>query len=259
MQQDSIIYLYLLNHLVKHYIKIAFLYNYSILFDCHETNDLSRLKMYTRRNSQPRNSIDLINEKPSNDFLVTKRERIKRYFALYNNNFNDQINSDPAKSYYSSLSSLASSLIGFDSQKQRSITKNKKSSVSSSTEDDFELLKVILALVEFNTTKSTVAANANNNSVNSNTHSPSNLNSNFDQTDLNIINHILRTLQIKQLYLYDLAMKKKLVKENHLKLDKDVANNSNTSNTNKSNITSNEIQFSLLVDYEELTTFYSKK
>ena len=103
MQQDSIIYLYLLNHLVKHYIKIAFLYNYSILFDCHETNDLSRFKMYTRRNSQPRNSIDLINEKPSNDFLATKSERIKRYFDLYNNNFNVVVSTDCGNYKCSSL------------------------------------------------------------------------------------------------------------------------------------------------------------
>ena len=280
MQQDSIIYLYLLNHLVKYYVKIAFLYNYSILFE-YQANSVAAAaanldgssKMYTRRNS-----LQTSEKTFGHDFL-TKRERIKRYFSLYNNSFlssesNNDLNKSN-KSYYSSFSSLgtlAYGLIGYDSQKQQQMhrsLKSRQNSLTSFSDDDFELLKVILALVDLNMTNSKHNLNSNtNSSSNSSTSSPGqlNLNSNFDQTDFNIVNYFLRSLQMKQLYLYDLAIRKKKLKETSqinkaTKLVNTVAETSQASFSTTSNLLNenNEIQFSLLVDYEELTVFNSKK
>ena len=272
MQQDSIIYLYLLNNLVKYYVKIAFLYNYSILFDYQANSVTTATNPDCSKVSTRRSSLQTSEKVLGHDFL-SKRERIKRYFSLYNNNFlNTTMDLNKSnKSYYSSFSSLgtlAYGLIGYDSQKQQQLhrtIKNRQNSVTSFSEDDFELLKVVLALVDLNMTNSRHNLNSNtNSSSNSGTSSPAqfNLNSNFDQTDFNIVNYFLRSLQMKQLYLYDLAMRKKKLKEtSQLNKALNVAESIQASCSTTSNLLNekNEIQFSLLVDYEELTVFNSKK
>jgi len=234
MKQDSIIYLYLLNNLVKYYVKIAFLYNYSIIFDYHYHGDDD--DHHHQHESKSRASS--FQHQHNNH---SKRERIRRYFALYNNNENN--NNDSKSNYYStlsltSISSLASSLMGSqDSQNKQLVPTNNN---NNNNNNDSELLKIVVALVDL-ASKHSLVENNNSNKFEGL--------SSFDQTDFNIVNHILKSLQMKQLYLYDLAIKQK----NKLKKEQQ------TSQETPNLAHTHETQFSLLVDFEELTIFNSKK
>jgi hypothetical protein len=231
MKQDSIIYLYLLNNLVKYYVKIAFLYNYSIIFDYHYHGDDD-----DHHQHESKSRASSFQHQHNNH---SKRERIRRYFALYNNNENN--NNDSKSNYYStlsltSISSLASSLMGSqDSQNKQLVPTN-----NNNNNNDSELLKIVVALVDL-ASKHSLVENNNSNKFEGL--------SSFDQTDFNIVNHILKSLQMKQLYLYDLAIKQKN------KLKKEQQTNQETPNLAHTH----ETQFSLLVDFEELTIFNSKK
>ena len=182
------------------------------------------------------------------------------------------------------------------------------SSQNGSEFEDIDLLRSILTNVtsinynnftisnddENETNLSTVSSapltvNSNNYSVNS---------VNFDDSDLNIVVHILKSLKIKQIYLYNLAMQKKKLK-NLKKLIKDLSdkttNNTETMSTEISeqsssvfspNVTlglsqalnkndylnllneqnlfltsqmNSNIQLPLLIEYEESTLFHTKR
>ena len=324
LPQDSICYLYLLAHVVKFYVKVAFLYNYSILFDSGENNynetkrrqrsfsntystqkTSTSNKQHQRSERSDTNEDSIISSLSSKTLVESdqiKRERILRF---YSSDFaNNGTNSN--NSLASSLSSIASAFIGDSNKAYKQVRRH--SSQNGSEFEDIDLLRSILTNVtsinynnftisnddENETNLSTVSSapltvNSNNYSVNS---------VNFDDSDLNIVVHILKSLKIKQIYLYNLAMQKKKLK-NLKKLIKDLSdkttNNTETMSTEISeqsssvfspNVTlglsqalnkndylnllneqklfltsqmNSNIQLPLLIEYEESTLFHTKR
>ena len=227
LKQDSICYLYLLSHVVKYYMRIAFIYNYSILFD--ENNTESRPKTQpanSRLVSQSSTKTEMSEASNSVSSLNLKRERVIRFFSLSNASclnesrppqFMPSMNS----SLSSSINSLAASWISNDTKHA-----GRKLSVQSMpvVNDDLESLKIVLAVVN-------------------SAHLALKSSHNFTQSDFNIVNNILKTLQLKQVYLYNWAMRKRECKEKSC----------------DESLLSMRIPFPLLVEYEEMVLFHSKK
>jgi len=324
--QDSICYLFLLAHVVKFYVKVAFLYNYSILFDSGESiyneskkrqrsysNTYSTQKTGTsnKQQQQQRNERSDTNEDSIISSLSTKtliesdqikRERILRYYSSdYTNNV-----SNSNTSLASSLSSIASAFIGDNNKAYKQVRRH--SSQNGSQFEDIDLLRSILTNVTSTNYNNITINNDDENESNFSTVSsaPLTVNSNnygvnsinFDDSDLNIVVYILKSLKIKQIYLYNLAVQKKKLK--NLKkaikeLSNSTSNNTETTSTGVSeeysnlvsaNITlglsqaknkheyldllkeqkslltaqiNSSIQLPLLIEYEELTLFQAKK
>ena len=251
LPQDSICYLFLLTHVAKFYVRVAFLYNYSILFDSVETTSLDEASQRQNSSSNPKQSSDCIvnsiakqdldsdqfglynnnatgNNSTSSNNL--KKERILRYFSFNNGSFQSDNGSNSNRSHTSSISSIASAILG-ESKTQKLMRRH--SSQQSLNFDNLQLLRSILA----NVTSFNYAGQANmSTSVNSKLDSSSSslnvstlsLNSNssssnttgflssgnsFEQADLDLVVYILKSLKIKQVYLYNLAMQKKKLKQ----------------------------------------------
>ena len=249
LSQDSICYLFLLAHVVKYYVKVAFLYNYSILFDSSENVYETKHRQRSISNIQPikttrtghrpetkeedslisslNSSKTMLEQFNSNDQL--KKERVLRYYSIdyVNNNLSDT----SSYSLASSIGSIASAIIGGGENKSYKQLR-RHSTQHTSSHDDIDLLRSILANV--------TSSNYNNNSAANNTDLTSeslsnfsmenssiittsstsmgpsnggNSTNNFDDSDLNIVVYILKSLKIKQMYLYNLAMQKKKLKQ----------------------------------------------
>ena len=339
LPQDSLCYLYLLAHVVKYYVKVAFLYNYSILFDSGErVYNEAKVRQRSISNTHPIKTSRLnhkSNEANEDNSLLSslsssktvldqfsqsdqlKKERVLRYYSI--DYVNNNLTSDTSSySLTSSLSSLASAIIGGggggDGKNYKQLRRHSNNPQTTSYED-IDLMRAILA----NVTSSNYNANANTdnaseslsefsmenssvltaNSINLSSNSNSSIS--FDDSDLNIVVYILKSLKIKQIYLYNLAMQKKKLREIK-KLLKDLNSNETKSSTfetetntqisagsstllfnqrtleadknfdNKeylnylkeqklfinAQIQSN-VQLPLLIEYEELTLFHSKK
>jgi len=268
LPQDSICYLYLLAHVVKFYVKVAFLYNYSILFDNGENNynetkrrqrsfsntystQKSSNKHQQRSERSDTNEDSIISSLSSKTLIESdqiKRERILRYYSSdYANNGSNSNNS-----LASSLSSIASAFIGDSNKAYKQVRRH--SSQNGSEFEDIDLLRSILTNVtSINYNNFTISNDDENQSnlstvssapltINSNNYSVNSVN--FDDSDLNIVVHILKSLKIKQIYLYNLAMQKKKLK-NIKKIIKDLSdkttNNTETTSTEISDQSSNTI------------------
>lgn len=225
MQQDSLIYLYLVSNVINFYIKMSFLYNYSILFE-HDSNEIC-LK---------RSSFDPEFMNKSVQITEPNQSSINHRKMSYQH-------------------STTSSNVSATNRKDRilrfyTLIKNSSSQFNSNRNDiDLNLLKAILATVTISNSQT-------------NTTSPS-----FDASDLKIVLYILKTLKIKQIYLYNLALHKKELKQlsNRQKCVKQtnliqISDGLNGSlNGNSKTLVKTDIQFPLLIEYEELSSFSDKK
>lgn len=247
LQQDSICYLYLLSNVIRHYIKISFLYNYSVLFD---------------------SNLAIKN---------TKRDKILKNLAL-NNTSNETPQSN--SSYYSTLAStffsLNSSLTSSYqplSTNQHKIERLSNSSISY-LYDDIDLMRIILAQAQSQNFFSYLSSNSSTNSLPYNAIKATStfINSqnlcHFDQCDLNIVNYLLKSMKIKQIYLYNLAQHKKKLKE-FKKMRKEqlfqqqkgaASTLNNIDSTNYANLHfDTNIQLPLLIEYEEMVLIHANK
>lgn len=245
---------------VKYYIRTAFIYNYSILFEESEANSFhcwSKSKQQkTSEKSSRANSVTSFG---------TRRERIIRYFSAhtqYTSTLNSLSNTKDTTSTFNflrsrrnsasttaSISSLASSFISINYADVRQIGlfhHHRRSSLtpaSAAQNDELELLKIVLAVVNGSS-------------------DPKLAKSNFSQGDFNIVNNILRTLQIKQVYLYKMAMRCKSIKEEKmLKMHQGggVSGDEDEMRVGKANEWLVDVPFSLVVDYEELSLIRTKR
>lgn len=171
-----------------------------------------------------------------------------RYFSSNNKNNSSQSNTSLSasrdllgflnfsKSRRSSKvsSSVNSSFLSINElNNQLSLTKNTSQlgRPFNAQNDNLELLKILLSALHNNTHKS-----------------------DFSQSDFIIVNNLLKTMEIKQIYLYNLAMQKKFLKEHKEKNDY-----SNSPRIQNYNIQYAQIPYPLLVDFEEIMVFHSKK
>jgi hypothetical protein len=244
LQQDSICYLYLLSNVIRYYIKISFLYNYSVLFDSN------------------------LNSKQN------KRDKILKNLAL--NNTSSE-NSQSNNSYYSTLASTFFSLNSSlsSSYQPLSTNQNKIERLSNSSisylYDDIDLMRLILAQAQSQNFFSYLPSNSNMSSVpyNAIKTTSSYINSqnlcHFDQCDLNIVSYLLKSMKIKQIYLYNLAQHKKKLKE-FKKMRKEQLFQQKGGST-LVNIDSNyanlhfdtNIQLPLLIEYEDMVLIHANK
>jgi hypothetical protein len=237
LKQDSICYLYLMSNVIKYYVRIAFIYNYSILFEDNSEaqmdNDSIAVKTtHTKHRyySQSSTKTELSEDKTSFDY---KRDRIIRYFSLNNNEANSKRNSIGSLVFKNSninnasLSSSINSLTSFVSTEskryQRRISSAQTNQLSTKQNENFELLKIILSVVH-----STGVTSFGQ--------------SNFSECDFNIVNNILKALQVRQVYLYNFLMRKKMLKQDRIANGKCLS-----------------APVPLLVEYEELCLFNAKK
>lgn len=86
--------------------------------------------------------------------------------------------------------------------------------------------------------------------------------SHFEHSDLNIVTYLIKSLKIKQVFMYNLAIRKKKLHEmpkqsrrKSLLLSGEI----DASETSETYFSDSELQIPLLIDYEELTLFNSKK
>jgi hypothetical protein len=247
LPQDSICYLFLLTHVAKFYVRVAFLYNYSILFDSVETASLEEASQRQTSSSNAKQSSDcIVNSiaKPdldSDQFGLynnnagnsnnLKKERILRYFSFNNGSFQSDNGSSSNRSHTSSFGSIASAILG--ESKTQKLMRRHSSQQSSLNFDNLQLLRSILANVtSFNYAgqasmstsvnskldSSSSSLNVSTLSLNSNSSSSNaagflSSGNSFEQADLDIVVYILKSLKIKQVYLYNLATQKKKLKQ----------------------------------------------
>ena len=291
LEQDSIIYLYLIANVFKFYIKTSYIYNHSILFNTNSSLDASNLynsQINKHRMTDLSNSkIDLIKASAQADFLnksVKLDNDISNSLQLGGNihrNKSSSINSGNAETlvckrkrlitYYTNMANLSNLNNNITSSNNSDLCKSMYANAYTRPQLDIEFLRLILS-------------NSSTSSVYSNFASSFN----FDKSDMNIIRYLLRTLKIKQVYIYNLAMHKKKLKElmdelrrtdKSKSLSQSVKDhmlqqasgestikteNDNTfcayGHLNKLNmLIKTEIQFPLLVEYEENSVFSSKK
>lgn len=117
--------------------------------------------------------------------------------------------------------------------------------------DDLELLKLVLAVVNNNIDPKSVQSSGGSRSV-----------MGFTQSDFNIVNNILKTLQTKQIYLYNLAMKRKYLKEQRVLREQRQAKGGPVEEDDGKADESRfkvQIPLPLFVEYEELTLFRTKR
>ena len=245
LQQDSICYLYLLSRLVKHYVRVSFLFNYSLVFN--ESENSGRRMSLSSGNKEAKGG-----QQRARPAANSRRERILKYFQSSTQLFNNsdiKLNRKP--SYYSSISSsissLASSLIGLNNNNFQ-----RKSSLSTLNQnDDYEMLKMIVAY--------------SNSSLNPDKSLNYQLNPviYFDLCDFNIVTFIIKTLRVKQIYLYNMALRKRKMGklEGEMRsinvLDNEIENDEMHGESTEMGF--NETQMPLLIDYEEITCFIAKK
>lgn len=119
--------------------------------------------------------------------------------------------------------------------------------------DDLELLKLVLAVVN---------NNIDPNSVQSSGGSSKSV-MGFTQSDFNIVNNILKTLQTKQTYLYNLAMKRKYLKEQKVLREQRQAKAGPVQEEVDGKADESrfmvQIPLPLFVEYEELLLFRTKR
>ncbi len=217
LKQDSICYLFLMSRVVKFYIRTAFIYNYSVLFDDF-SDDGSRSRLTSTAAQAASNRTTRTNSITSFD---AKRERIIRYFSA-NSQYSSVLNNlssvkEPAgfsflrsrqNSETTSLSSLASSFISInEAEFQRGpvglFNRRRSSAVGgvATRNDELELLRIVLAVVG-QTSGGGEGKGAK---------------AVFSQSDFNIVSNILRTLSLKQIWLYELMMRCKREREERLR------------------------------------------
>jgi hypothetical protein len=272
MPQDSIIYLYLITNAFKFYCRASYIYSYSSLFDGKSSHNKRRMTDFS--GIKP-HAGSLINKSPESlssrqaDFmnrsvqLIAKNSspRSQRKLAHQTSNASDlTVKKNKLFTYYMNMVSLGSSYFATGQKSDR-------------MKLNIELMELIL----------------NNNSSNGymGLSGGSNSGLTFDQSDMNIVLNLLKTLQIKQIYMYNLAMhNKKLmdirdeIKTEESKNQQQVsenetiikavngssaashtfsASNYSTYLNNLSTLLRTEIQFPLLVEYEENVTILCKK
>ena len=116
-----------------------------------------------------------------------------------------------------------------------------KSTLPAVQNDDLELLKLVLAAVNSSGEMKNVQGGKSALS--------------FSQCDFNIVNNLLRTLQVKQVYLYNLAKSWK-----DLAGQVQVQKGSEFTDGGQNRVdASGQMPFPLLVDYEEMTLFRTKR
>jgi len=251
LKQDSICHLFLMSRVVKFYVRTAFIYNYSILFDDY-FEDGSRLRGNSI-NTPVSSRTTRTNSVTSFD---TKRERIMRYFSVNNTNspvLNILNVKEPngfsflrsrQNSETTSLSSLASSFISInDAEFQKGPVGlfNRRGSrpsvvtTAKTTNEDLELLKIVLTVIG----QTTLGADVSGGKI---------AKAMFSQSDFNIVTNLLRTLSVKQIYLFKLAMRCKKWKEEK-----------KSQNKKPDKVLSEEIPVPLVLDYEEVSLMKMKR
>ncbi|RNA16956.1 Guanine nucleotide exchange protein SMCR8 -like protein [Brachionus plicatilis] len=196
---DSFIFLFLMTNLFNFYSKLAFVYEYSILFE-QENFQSESLVNSGRLSTEPRPSIQ---GSTSSLLALSRRQKLRKLLSV------------------------------------------KKDKSRSKFEVELEIMSKWVAYV----TDQAIA---------------------LDKCDFKIVEFFLKSLKMKQIYLYNLAMRKKQVKEMNCKMRKNengsvplielASNGSDTAEPNYSlNFTeSSDIQIPLLVEFEEIDFFKRK-
>ena len=271
LQQDSISYLYLLDRIMQHYIKMAFIYNYSILFDSlnYNLHQVTHQRSLDRSDSQARSQPKSINSDKTK-----KRERLMNFYNVIigNNNSSNSnqsgggtstgstsnlnapaANRSRSGSLTQSIASYATAFLGSaafsamtnptttlatnSSQAEQAAVNNTLSSTLSSKPrgqmvravsaaqsstiaspiepiSSLELLRVILSNIMTAQIPSLTPDQLA--TISATGLQPSS--AEFDMCDIGIILNILRTLKVKQVYLYNLSMKRRKLKEDKKRL-----------------------------------------
>lgn len=172
-----------------------------------------------------------------------------RYFSSHNKNNSTQSNK--------SLSA-SRDILGFFSKSRRNskvnsniysinelITKQANFSKNSSqlrqslnSNNKFELLKMLLSTINYD-------SNSDKNS----------LKSEFSNSDFIIVKNLLKTIQIKQIYLYNIAMQNKFEKKDL----KEKNENSTSLSVRMHDTQCEQIPYPLIIDFEEISVFTQKK
>jgi hypothetical protein len=269
MSQDSIIYLYLITNVFKFYCRSAFIYNYSGLFDAINKNGDS---YHQHHHAQPRRSVDarlksIVSVASTNkqaDFTSRSVQLssaqsstgspTRRLTHQTSSVVDGSVKRNKLFTYYMNMVAMDSGKSGSGSLRTERLHLN------------VELLKLVLSDASHLCHTSQSGA------------------LNFDHSDMNIVLNLLKTLQIKQIYIYNLAMHNKKLMEirDEMKGEKTrqqqqessgnetVVKAMSGSSSNQTFCTSSyvqnlntllktEIQFPLLVEYEENFTVSCKK
>ncbi len=259
----------MIEYLYKFYVKTSFIYNYSVLFDPKRNNREVSNKRRAPTNhinntetSSLSNDSDKKEDKFSNKSVQIEKPNYRK-MSVHTFVADKEYRQNRLLTYYMNLINLKNS-----NMKNLSLNQSLLS---------LEFLKLIFC-------NSVSAANSNNYSTYylslfNMTTLPATSCFTLDQSDLNIIQYLLKTLKIKQIYMYNLALHKKNLKEirdslhqfdlnqqNHnvplIKINQEKSIALQSSNPNGYDNTLNsyntlvktEIQFPLLVEYEELFT-----
>lgn len=283
LQQDSIIYLYLIANVFKFYVKAAFVHNYSVLFESNleqalnkrraselvrqnatasggGRSFLSRASEFMHKSVQVNHASSATTPSSSstNTSPTTSLPSPRRKASSYQITHHADLNARKNKliNYYTNLVHL-SRMGSNDSVSSRSSFAT--NGTIRSTPLDLEFLKLIMNGPTITTT-STSPTYSSYLSVTLNSASSSALLSSlsFDQSDMNIVTFLIRSLRAKQIYIYNMAMnKKQRMMNNEQACCNDDWNQDQLLSSQTDH--SYESQLPLFVDYDEMTMFTVKK